>query len=127
DAAGRAASGPIAASEPVFPTKALRKFIASLTSRDTPVLLALGPAVGGNVTFLGEQLGCKIFVEDIFADLERHARAGTLDAFPSFLQNRLSQDNATVDGILCWDLIDYLDRPSAQQLAAELMRVLRPD
>jgi hypothetical protein len=32
-----------------------------------------------------------------------------------------------VDGILCWDLIDYLDRPAAQALATELMRVLRPD
>jgi hypothetical protein len=127
DVAVRAPSGAAVASEPVFPTKALRKFIASLTSRDTPVLLDLGPAVGGNVTFLGEQLGCKIFVEDIFADLERHARAGTLDAFPAFLKNRFGQESGTVDGILCWDLIDYLDRPSAQQLASELMRVLRPD
>jgi hypothetical protein len=117
----------VAADDPVFATKALRKFLASLTARDMPVLLDLGPVVGSNVTFLGEQLGCKIFVEDMFADLERHARAGTLDAFPAFLKNRLGQGNGSVDGILCWDLIDYLDRPSAQQLAAELMRVLRPD
>src|SRR5215212_3398008 len=117
----------VAADDPVFATKALRKFLASLTARDMPVLLDLGPVVGSNVTFLGEQLGCKIFVEDIFADLERHARAGTLDAFPAFLHNRFGQQSGTVDGILCWDLIDYLDRPSAQQLATELMRVLRPD
>lgn len=117
----------VTADEPVFATKALRKFLASLTSRDMPVLLDLGPVVGSNVTFLGEQLGCKIFVEDIFADLERHARAGTLDAFPAFLKNRFGHESGTVDGILCWDLIDYLDRPSAQQLATELMRVLRPD
>jgi hypothetical protein len=123
----RSQVGPVASSDPVFATKALRKFLACLTSREMPVLLDLGPVVGGNVTFLGEQLGCKIFVEDLFADLDRHIRAGTLDAFPAFLKNRLGQESETVDGILCWDLIDYLDRPSAQQLAAELMRILRPD
>jgi len=123
----RPAPGPVPPPDPVFPTKALRKFLASLTAREMPVLLDLGPVVGGNVTFLGEQLGCKIFVEDIFSDLERHARAGTLDAFPAFLKNRLHQGDETVDGILCWDLIDYLDRRSAQQLASELTRILRPD
>src|SRR6185295_15645485 len=31
------------------------------------------------------------------------------------------------DGILCWDLFDYLDRPAAQELANQLTRVRRPD
>ena len=123
----RPQAAPPSPSEPVFASKALRKFLACLTAREMPVLLDLGPVVGGNVTFLGEQLGCKIFVEDIFADLDRHARENTLDAFPAFLKNRLTQTAGTVDGILCWDVMDYLDRPSAQQLAAELTRVLRPD
>ena len=61
-------------------TKALRKFLTSLTSRESPVLLDLGPVVGSNVSFFGEQLGCKIFVEDIYADLDRHVREGKLEA-----------------------------------------------
>jgi hypothetical protein len=32
-----------------------------------------------------------------------------------------------VDGILCWDMIDYLDRRAAQTVAGQLTRVLRPD
>jgi hypothetical protein len=32
-----------------------------------------------------------------------------------------------VDGVLCWDVFDYLDRPSAQALALEVTRLLRPD
>jgi hypothetical protein len=116
-----------AADDPVFGTKALRKFLSTLTARETPVLLDLGPVVGGNVSFFGEQLGCKIFVEDIFADLDRHVRAGTLDALPEFLKTRLPQENDSVDGILCWDLFDYMDRPAALELATELTRVLRPD
>jgi len=113
--------------DPVFATKALRKFLSCLTSRESPVLVALGPVVGSNVSFFGEQLGCKIFVEDLFADLDRHVRAGTLEALPAFLKNRFPQEAGSVDGILCWDLIDYLDRAAAQELAGELTRVLRPD
>ena len=113
--------------DPVFATKALRKFLTLLTARESPVLLDLGPVVGSNVSFFGEQLGCKIFVEDIFADLDRHVREGKTDELPAFLKKRFPQPDGTVDGILCWDLIDYLDRPAAQELAPELTRVLRPD
>lgn len=114
------------AAEQVFATKALKKFLRSLTERESPVLLDLGPVVGPNVSFFGEQLGCKILVEDIFADLERHLRNGTIEELPDFLTRRFVQGEAEVDGILCWDVIDYLDRPAAQALATQLMRVLRP-
>src|SRR3954451_14138132 len=119
------ASGP--PDDPVFATKALPKFLQTLTSRDQPVLLDLGPVVGSNVSFFGEQLGCKIFVEDIFADLDRHAKGDKLDTLPAFLQTRFPQAEGSVDGILCWDLIDFMDRASSQVLAAQLTRVLRPD
>jgi len=115
------------ADDPVFATKALRKFLSCLTSRESPVLVDLGPVVGSNVSFFGEQLGCKIFVEDLFADLDRHVRAGTLDALPAFFKKRFPQAAGSVDGILCWDLIDYLDRTASQELANELTRVLRPE
>ena len=115
------------ADDPVFATKALRKFLTSLTSRALPVLIDLGPVVGSNVSFFGEQIGCKIFVEDIFADLDRHVREGKLDQLPEFLSKRFPQADGEVDGILCWDLIDYLDRAAAQQLAIQLTRVLRPE
>jgi hypothetical protein len=118
---------PGSADDPVFATKALHKFLQTLTSRELPVLLDLGPVVGSNVSFFGEQLGCKIFVEDIFADLDRHVREGKLEQFPEFLKTRFSHADGEVDGILCWDLVDYLDRPAAQELATQLARVLRPD
>ncbi len=91
------------------------------------MLLDLGPVVGANISFFGEQFGCKIFIEDLFADLDRHVRAGTTDRFTEMLRHRFPQPSESVDGILCWDLIDYLDRPSAQVLAEELARILRPD
>jgi hypothetical protein len=121
-------SASAAGDDPVFSTKALRKFLSCLTtSRESPVLLDLGPVVGSNVSFFGEQLGCKIFVEDIFADIDRHVRDGKLEDLPAFLKKRFTMDDGSVDGILCWDVIDYLDRPAAQELATQLTRVLRPD
>src|SRR6202011_3955415 len=114
----------VVADDPVFATKALKKFLATLTAHDSPVLLDLGPVVGSNVSYFGEQLGCKIFVEDIFADVDRHVRDNKLEDLPAFLKKRFPQDDGTVDGILCWDMIDYLDRPAAQELASQLTRVL---
>ena len=111
----------------VFATKALRKFLGSLTSRELPVLVDLGPVVGSNINFFGEQLGCKIYVLDLFADLDRHVREGRLEELGDFLTKRLSQEASSVDGILCWDFLDYLDKGTAYKLAAELVRVLRPD
>ena len=80
--------------DPVFATKALHKFLHTLTSRELPVLLDLGPLVGSNVSYFGEQLGCKIFVEDIFADLDRHVREGKLDQLPEFLEKRFRRPTA---------------------------------
>lgn len=113
--------------ELLYPTKALRKLLTSLSSKDAPSLIDLGPVVGSNVSFFGEQLGCKIYVEDLYAELERQTRAGTLDTFPEWITRRFTQPDASVDGIICWDIVDYLDRPSSQALADQLTRILRPE
>lgn len=114
---------------PVHPTKALAKFLSSLSlnARPQPLLLDLGPVVGTNVTFFGEELGCKILVENVFKDIDRHFSEGKLEELPAFFGKRFSQDEGSVDGILCWDLFDYIERPAAQALARHLVRILRPD
>ena len=113
--------------EAAYATKALQKFLANLQGGDNPLLLDLGPVVGSNVTFFGEQLGCRIRVEDIAADIDRHVKANTLDQLPDFFTKRFTQAAGTVDGILCWDLFDFLDRPAAQSLATALSALLKPD
>lgn len=126
DAAAAPMAAAVADDGQVFPTKALRKFLGTLTARESPVLMDLGPVVGSNVTFFGERLGCKIIVEDLFADLDRHSRTGT-GPFAEFLNGRLAHSPASVDGILCWNFFDYLEPAAAQVLAAALTRLLRPD
>lgn len=109
----------------VFPTKAFRKFLGALANREATVLMDLGPVVGSNITFFGERLGCKIFIEDLLGDLDRHTREGRADAFAEFLKTRFPQADESVDGILCWDVFDYLDRAAAQAVARQLSRMLR--
>ena len=113
--------------EAAYPTKALHKFLASLQTSEGPLLLDLGPVVGRNVTFFGEQLGCRIRVEDIAADIDRHVKAKTTEQLPEFFAKRFTQAAGTVDGILCWDVFDFLDRPAAQALATSLSTLLKPD
>ena len=84
-------SGTGATSAPVSPTKALGKFVAGLAGRDAPVLLDLGPVIGGNVSFFGERLGCKIVVEDIAKDIDRHVSERRLAELPRFLRERGSR------------------------------------
>lgn len=108
------------------PTKVLPKFLTALTHHEAPVLLDLGPVVGSNVSFFGERLGCKIFVEDLYADVERAVREGAADTMGSTLAARINQADGSVNGILCWDLFDFLDKKTAQALGTQLARVLRP-
>jgi hypothetical protein len=112
--------------EAAVSSKVLPRVLTALAGRPSPVLLDLGPVVGANVAFFGEHLACKLHVEDLFAYVEAHARtAGPDDGAPD-VAARLAHPDGTVDGILCWDLFDYLDTPSSQALAARLTSLLRP-
>ena len=127
DAGAAADSSVTNVAEASYPTKALHKFLASLQNSNGPLLLDLGPVVGSNVTFFGEQLGCRLRVEDLAKDIDRHVKDNTVEQLPEFFTKRFKEAPGTVDGILCWDLLDYLDRPAAQALATALSSLLRPE
>ena len=127
DATGAAETSVTNVAEAAYATKALQKFLSCLNGNDNPLLLDLGPVVGSNVTFFGEQLGCRIRVEDIAADIDRHVKTKTVDQLPEFFAKRFTQQPGTVDGILCWDVLDFLERPAAQSLATALSTLLKPD
>ena len=104
------------------------KFMAAVARRAVPVVVDLGAVVGLNVGFLSERLDCTIHVHDLFADVEAHARgrARDPDVGPLALASHLLPPLESVDGILCWDLFDYLDPPTGRSLAASLTGLLRP-
>jgi cyclopropane fatty-acyl-phospholipid synthase-like methyltransferase len=111
----------------IHPTRALGRFVSSLSAKQQPMLLDLGSVVGSNVTYFGEELGCKIFVEDLAKDIDRHVREDRGPDLAAFIRQRFPQAPETFDGIVCWDLFDYLDRPAGQALAEQIVRLLRPE
>jgi hypothetical protein len=113
--------------ESLVPSKGLRKFVAALRQSSSPALIDLGPVVGSNIQYFGEQLGCKVIVENLFEDIDRFEREGRAADLASFLETRFAHAGHSVNGVLCWDLFDFLDRQSARVVAGHLMRVLKPD
>jgi hypothetical protein len=113
--------------EPVVPSKAFPKFLSAISHQtDAPAIIDVGPVIGTNVAFFGERLGCKLFIEDLFADYDRHTRAGTLEQLPAAIDSRFRHADASVDGVLCWDFFDFLAKPAAKSLARQIVRMLRP-
>jgi len=121
-------SGPTAVADApasAVTSKVLPRLLTALSGQAAPVLLDLGPVVGPNVAFFGEKLACKIHVEDLFASIEARARRGASETELD-LAGRLRYADGSVDGILCWDLFDFLPRRPAQALASRLAAMLRP-
>jgi hypothetical protein len=112
--------------EPVIPSKALPKFISALSHHEAPVLVDFGPVIGTNVAFFGEHLGCKLHIEDLATEIDKHTRAGTRETLPEALAKRFTQADKSVDGVLCWDIFDFLEPAASKALAREIVRVLRP-
>lgn len=115
-----------ASSDTVCSSPTLAQFLSLLFSRPAAELIDLGPVIGSNIAFFGERIGCKIHVEDLYADLDHHAREDALDRFPDFLERRFTLGDESVDAVLCWDAFDYLAPPAAIVLAREVTRMLRP-
>jgi methyltransferase family protein len=112
--------------DPVITSKALQKFIGALSHTDAPVLIDFGPVIGTNVAFFGEHLGCKLYIEDLASEIDKHTRAHTRDVLSPTLGKRFTMADGSVDGVLCWDIFDFLEAATAKALAKEVVRVIKP-
>jgi hypothetical protein len=112
--------------ETMYVSKTLARFLDLLFARPAAEVVDLGPVIGSNITFLGERVGCKIHVEDLFSDIDRHVQRDKLDQLPEFLGGRFAVPASSIDAVLGWDIFDYLAPMAATALAGELMRMLRP-
>ena len=129
-----------ASSADVFATRGLAKFAAALAGLKAPTVVDLGAAVGANVTFLGELFGCKLHVEDVLSaadiwwppppngDAEEDSDAKGAEEREAALEaaRHLGHQSGSVDGVLCWDVFDYLQAEAAAALGREVTRVLKP-
>jgi hypothetical protein len=126
DAAPAGAGSAEPESYALVPSRAFPKFLSAIAGREHLTIIDVGPAIGTNVEFFAERAACKIYVEDLYADLELHARANTRPELTKLLSTRVAQPDASVDAVLCWDIFDFLEKAAAQVLARELVRVLKP-
>jgi len=107
-------------------SKVFPKFLNAVSKQPSPILLDLGPVVGPNIQFFGDRLACKIVIEDVFGVIERAAAAGDRASLGAALSSQFARDENSVDGILCWDVFDYLDRDAGRTLASRLTAILKP-
>ncbi|MDO8835007.1 MAG: class I SAM-dependent methyltransferase, partial [Vicinamibacterales bacterium] len=101
-------------------TRALRRFVEALRPIENPAILDLGPACGPTVSFLGHELGCRIVVADLYAELDRAIREGGVATARTVIAEDFGQAPGSADGVLCWDLIDYVSRDDAEWLGASV-------
>ena len=109
-------------------TRAVGILVDALRSRESPMLLDLGRAVGDTVAFLTAELRCRLVVADLFADLDERSSTGKRDADQTgeWVAERIRAEPETVDAVLCWDTLEHLTAVEGRILAAELTRVLKP-
>ena len=98
-----AVATPAAAPEHAITSKVFPRFLTVLAQRETPAILDLGPVVGPNIAFFGERLACKIYVEDVLADIEDHASPRRAPHCPRFsdraFDSRLHRSTACSAGM----------------------------
>jgi hypothetical protein len=97
-----------------------------MAGADAPVIVDLGPAIGSNVTFLGDRLRCKLHPVDLYADVDQPFARPDSDGLERVLAGKLGLAPGSVHGVLAWDVFDYLDRTEATVLSSRLASLLGP-
>jgi 2-polyprenyl-3-methyl-5-hydroxy-6-metoxy-1,4-benzoquinol methylase len=110
------------------PTRAIGILVDVLRDRRSPVVLDLGRVVGGNVAFLAAEVGCKLVIADLFADLGAGPDGArqSEEQIGAWLTRRVGQTSDSVDAVLCWDVFEHLTVPEARLLASRITAMLRP-
>jgi hypothetical protein len=129
---GWGAGRPAEAAEPVRPVESTAasvvfpRFLGAVSQRPSPVILDLGPAIGANVSFLGERLACKLLIGDLYKELAAGRDATPDDRKAALVARLTSTVTAPLDAVLCWDVFDFLDRRTAFAVAEFLAGQLAP-
>lgn len=102
----------------------LAQFFQHLAARIHPNVLDLGRVWHSTVTLL-TAAGCKVYTEDAFATLADAWQKQSPDA-AAYLEENLRYAAESFDGILAWDLFDYLPEGLLSPAAERLRVLLKP-
>ena len=115
---------------PVFPSNIFKDFLEALSRKQRPVLLDLGVLIGSNVEYFFN-LGAKVHIEDLL-NAYRSPKYWTVEegqplfAESVFLKENLNYPEGYLDGIICWDLLNYVDPKFARRLVQKITPILKP-
>jgi hypothetical protein len=138
---GGVSAGPAAVVHSGRISNGLKEFVAQLHGIGRGHLLDLGPARQTTITFFIER-GFKVYTEDLlttwkgFLDTDEQRKrelpqdADLTDMTPAmraerFLESTLGYANETFDGVLMWDLLDYLDSELVTRLVRRMTSLVR--
>ena len=115
----------------VYPTNNLKRFILNLTALSKPHILDLGRLCSHNIEWLIHK-GFKVSVDDRITPLKPpvappvgNRKGEKKPPSPPPLE-ALEYAAGLFNGILCWDLFDYMVMKQAQELLASLRTILKP-
>jgi hypothetical protein len=108
----------------------LNQFFLSIEERENLSLLDFGGASQANVTFI-TNLGHRIYTEDVLrsiddvfgSDPEMQSNPVRVDMF---LNQVLDFPDEHFDGVLVWDVLQFLSPAAAQATVDRLRRIMRP-
>lgn len=90
------------------------------------VVLDLGPARPETVAILG-RFRCRLEIADLCEGLDALNASPEPDEVREIVSGLLPPRRAeAIDVVLCWDLLNYLERPTLAVLMAEILERLRP-
>ena len=112
------------------PSRGLEEFFSQIRDQSGLTILDLGGATQKNVTFITE-LGHRLYSEDFLAILHEtfgddetgQSNPGRIDYF---LKQTLDYPEGQFDGVLVWDVLEYLSPALLNAVVERLHQVVRP-
>jgi hypothetical protein len=102
------------------PLRTLERFCRIESEQDRPTVLDLGAPCNANIDFFGKR-GFKIYVEDF---LREYCDRG-LDL--TSMSHFLAYPASSFDGILCWDIFDFLKVEEASHMVQKISFLLKKE
>jgi len=114
---------------PTHPTQVMKDFIKGISAMPTPKILDIGPVVGSNLEFFLNH-GIKVYMEDFVTAYLNPKYSLVLDGKitlnePSFFEENFSYEVNSLDGLICWDYLCYIEPRFAAVLVRKISSMVK--
>jgi hypothetical protein len=103
----------------------LDQFFSYIKGESGLSILDLAGANQANVSYI-TNLGHRIYSEDFLRGLRAGANGDGQPHLDAFLSQNLNHEEASFDGVLVWDVLEYLSAPLLAATVERLFRITKP-